>query len=184
MELQQFPPGLKKDWLAITAEILGFPLSWTQRPSLLYTDPQLYPFRFSSRTVAEHRRVDSVLTRDGNIFKMLKVQAVKYVQDEPNSTWKRHSIGEVRTITMTISKLPLISKARFDLRFGHTTWGPWASWAWYFFMWIFCFAFMIIWSVSYPMINLVWKEKPSSNLSLRSGYPLLPTFVTRGARSP
>jgi hypothetical protein len=144
----RLPAGLQKHWLTIAAELLGFPLSWTQRPPLLYTDPQVYPVRLSSRKVVQHRRIDTVLTRDRYFFKELEVQATKSVQNQPNGTWQRHSLKEVRTTTMAIGETPLVSKARFDMMFGHTNWGPWVSWIWYFFMWIFSFTTMMLWLVS------------------------------------
>jgi hypothetical protein len=84
---------------------------------------------------------------DGTLFKELDVQATQSVRNESNGTWQRHSIKEVRTTTMAIGKTPLLSKRYFDASFGHTSWGPWVTWVWYFFVWIFSFTTMILWSV-------------------------------------
>ena len=144
----QPPSSPEKNWFQITLELLGMPMPWTRSPKLIYTDSQLYPLHPTSKTPAWYRRSDTALTKDGRKLKPLRVQAAEYLKDEPNSTWQRHSINEVSTITMKISKLPLIAKARFESMFKDKEWVLPVSWTWYLFLWIFAFAAMIIWFVS------------------------------------
>jgi hypothetical protein len=139
--------GLQKDWVRVAVEILGLPLWWTSRAQLKYKDPQLYPVRLAIESTEQHHRSDTVLTTNGLKLKKLKVHAAEYLREEPNSTWQRHSIDEVSTVTMKISQLPLLSKARFEANFGNAAWVPWASWSWYFLTWSLASSAILVWFV-------------------------------------
>jgi hypothetical protein len=142
---QQLPSNTGLTWWQTTLAIFGMPMPWKAEPKLRYNDPQVYPF---NKTAAQYYKSDAVLTKDGKKLKLLKVQAAEYLKDEPNCTWQRRSIDEVSTVTMKISRFPLLGKARIEQMFKDEEWVYYVSWSWYTILWIFGLVAILLWFVS------------------------------------
>jgi hypothetical protein len=132
------------DGFASFLSFFGFPEVWTRKPAKHYQDRDFYSWDVANTRSPKYQKCDAELTVDGKDLVPLRVQSTDSLKEEANSTWERHYMKDVSTTLFHISKIPerYISEAL-------KTWHPGLAFLIYFFVWIFTFAMLSIWFVSF-----------------------------------